>query len=93
MFHVGDRVVAVCNFPAANDEIRVGSTGVVCHISEYSSPPLGVRWDSVACGHDCGGHCEYGFGWYVYPRHIELADQDSDSFDCADATDLDALFS
>ena len=92
MFQVGDRVVSVCNFPEDNDEIRTGSTGVVCHISEYD-PPIGVRWDNAVCGHDCSSNCEYGFGWYVYPHQIELEDQDCGSFDCADATDIDALFS
>ena len=90
MFQIGDRVVSIHDFPDNNSEIRVGSTGVVCHISEYN-PPIGVRWDSVVCGHDCSGNCEYGFGWYMYPHHIELADQDCGSFDCADEQALDDL--
>lgn len=90
MFQVGDHVVAVCNCPSDNDEIKAGSTGVVCHISEYE-PPIGVNWEDDIYGHDCGGACEYGHGWYVYGNEISLGFSDYGSFVCADEQDLDEL--
>ena len=94
MFQVGDRVVAVCDYPSEKAEIKAGSTGVVCDIYDGGYPPIGVCWDEAVCGHDCRQTCEYGRGWYVFSSEISLESiQDSGAFDCADATDLDALFS
>lgn len=92
MFKVGDRVVAVCDFPSENDEIMAGSTGVICDIDD-GSPPIGVCWDKAVCGHDCNSTCTYGRGWYVLSSEITLDFPDSSPFVCADEMSLDALLS
>jgi hypothetical protein len=91
MFKVGDRVVAVRNFPSENDDIKAGSTGVVCDIYDGGSPPIGVCWDEAVCGHDCNHMCEYGRGWYVYADEISLDYTDCGTFVCADEQALDDL--
>lgn len=70
-FQPGDRVVAVETF----DEIKVGDTGTFVHEDKDSWPELGVRWDKdLEDGHDCAGHCEYGYGWYVPIGYLDFAE-------------------
>lgn len=76
---VGDRVVSVVDSPEGNDDIVVGSTGVVCEIlPESDQRNIGVRWDRYSRNqHSCGGECVSGHGWYVYADEIahELNDE------------------
>ena len=79
-FQVGDRVV----FTAAdswNDNIKAGDTGVVCAVDISNSEPdctvVSVRWDKYVKGHDCDGHCKFGFGRNVISDDIELETPDT----------------
>jgi len=72
-FCVGDRVESMVNHPDGNKDIRIGTTGTVCRIAGS----INVRWDhAVERGHDCGGHCERGYGWNVYDHEIKLYEED-----------------
>lgn len=75
-FQVGDRVVAVIDFPQDNCSIQNGEDGVVCDIDEDGM--IGVDWEFDVIGHSCSGHCKKGYGWYVYPSEIKLFDADVD---------------
>jgi hypothetical protein len=86
MFQVGDRVVAVVDWPEGNEEIVIGSEGVVCFLDGRR---IGVRWDNITNGHDCHKTCDRPHGWNVFGTDIELAVVDD--FDCGDEQDLDAL--
>lgn len=76
MFHVGDRVVAVVNYPDGNESINAGKTGTVCVIDDR----IGVCWDDPVDGHSCDyrgeEHCEFGYGWWMYEEQIELEQDD-----------------
>lgn len=72
-FNIGDRVVSIVDHPDNNKTIVVGSIGTVCAIGSS----LGVRWDEpVENGHELGGECEYGYGWWVYADQVEIEPDD-----------------
>ena len=88
-FQVGDRVVYTAD--SWNDNIEIGDTGVVCTVEGGDYNPdwmlIGVRWDKYVEGHDCDGHCEFGFGWNVTSDEIELETPDM----IPDADEVDAF--
>jgi hypothetical protein len=53
----GDRII-ITDF-AGNDNIKIGDKGTICDV------PEGIYFDKHIEGHDCGGHCRSGHGWYV----------------------------
>ena len=78
-FYIGDRVEAVVDHPESNPSIRRGSTGTVCNVSGYV---IGVRWDEPPeRGHSCRNHCENGYGWEVYGRHIRLIEAENTPYE------------
>lgn len=89
-FYVGDRVKAVVDNPDGNEDIHTGSLGTVCHVPDWPSGRIGVRWDyPVHRGHDCNSSCQKGYGWYVdkneilvYEEEEEATDIDDHSFMC-----------
>lgn len=67
-FPVGTRVVMSRKDPT--DYVRIGMTGVVCHIVDIDqfscNCNIGVRWDEHHSGyHSCNGRCDSGYGRYV----------------------------
>lgn len=66
-FYKGTRVRSVKPFGF----VDVGSTGTVI---EEGRATVGVEFDKCVKGHDCGGLCEPGYGWYVMKAHLELID-------------------
>lgn len=67
---VGLRVECVMSHPDGNNDIVLGSQGVICH---FDGGNIGVCWDEkVESGHNCGRHCENGHGWYVRSRYIRV---------------------
>lgn len=74
-FKVGDRVECICANITGNTNIVIGITGTVC-VDNKNRGSVGVRWDDMVSGHDCGGNCEDGYGWYVLPSDIILYDED-----------------
>lgn len=91
---VGQRVRSLVNHPDGNSSIRVGSVGTVCHTFGYrdGSGRIGVEWDEHVSGHDCHGHCEDGYGWYVDPEYLEPIDEEEPEedfqFDAAEFYDM-----
>lgn len=67
-YFVGDRVLCVKN-PPDNPCIEAGWLGTVCASGTGSA---GVSWDNLCLGHDCGGRCSSGHGWWVNVNNIEL---------------------
>ena len=66
-FHVGDRVLCVANAPDGNTSVY-DLTGTVVDVDGLD---IGVCWDGPVGGHDCGGRCKEGYGWYVRGADIE----------------------
>ena len=71
-FEIGDRVTVD---PFIN--VRVGNLGVkadddlvgtVCSLDGM----VGVAFDEDIGGHDCGGRCEKGHGWYLHKEWLVL---------------------
>ena len=81
-FCVGDRVECLVNHPDKNENIVIGSTGIVCDVDGYH---IGVRWDDDVSGYACDGLCEDGHGWYMDPHKIRLCDDAS----CEDPFEFD----
>lgn len=82
-FQIGDLVIAAKDYPQYNHSIRKGQDGVVCHLDDNGM--IGVDWGfDVDGGHSCDGFCQYGYGWFVEAKEIELSgveqDIDEDSF-------------
>lgn len=80
-FHVGDIVQAITDYPESNKSILAGDIGTVCDTEQHPGlPPIGVFWENkVKSGHDCRGHCDCGYGWYVQEYEIELFEAGKDS--------------
>ncbi len=79
----GDRVVYVERKSSLlefrDKQTPIGRTGVVCDVVSIGNPPIGVAWDDeVIEGHDCNGHANYGYGWYVYENELQLVDSSCD---------------
>lgn len=70
MFQIGDRVVLNTDHPDRNRYLLAGHTGTICDQDGDGRP--GVRWDVFSGGHDCSGHCEDGYGWYVNETQMEM---------------------
>lgn len=67
-FAIGMRVVAVRDYSEDPQSSKTGEIGVVCDIDRYT---VGVRWETFHPDrHNCHGHCEKGYGWYVQPAMI-----------------------
>lgn len=76
MLKVGDRVEAIVDHIESNDVLLKGDTGTVCILhGGDGSYRVGIEWDRACRGHDCGGHCDHGYGWNVNKRDIRLIDK------------------
>lgn len=71
LFSIGDRVCARLKNIDGNKRINVGDFGTICAIQDSGRQRVGVRWDNYVNGHDCGGACDYGFGWWTCSDEIE----------------------
>ena len=89
MFNAGDRVVCIVDHPDDNETLIAGYLGTVCRM--LSSKPIGVRWDEDIDGHDCGGCCECGYGWFVGINEIEHYQECDDKLYTFDDQELNAL--
>lgn len=70
-FNVGDRVEATRKI----GRIKCGEIGTVCAEELDVGMYVRVRWDRHVGGHDCGGHCEEGYGFNVAPEYLTLVSQ------------------
>lgn len=66
-FKVGDRVVAV----GGCERVTTGMHGVVRVLSPRT-PPIGVEWEGLTTGHDLGGRCPFGRGFFVSDNLLKL---------------------
>lgn len=88
-FEVGDRVRCLVDRPIDID-IMTGQLGTVCYSTSYN---VGVEWDGCTTGHDCGGACPDGRGWFVCPEFIEHVYEECDDDFTVSPSDFDALCS
>lgn len=75
LFQVGDRVECIFNHPDGNPNIATGLIGTVCR-DNRDGGCVGVRWDDMVSGHNCGGTCTSGHGWYMRSSEIKLYEED-----------------
>lgn len=94
VFEVCDRVECLVDHPDNNVDIVIGSLGTVCEIREGMDMSIGVCWDTeIEGGHDCGGNCDMGYGWRVYPDQIGLyQDPNDDPFEFDEQSLQNLLF-
>ena len=54
-----------------------GKSGTIVNIfyDKFSREYCGIAFDEYVSGHDCGGRCEYGYGWNI--ASIDLIPIDS----------------
>lgn len=85
-FMVGDRVVVAKEmYYFGSQGPHVGDVGTV---RAFAGKDIGVDFDNpVSDGHDLGGHCERGYGWWCLAKclaHcIPDADGEEEQFDSA----------
>lgn len=64
-FKVGDKVICVKDYV---DKVKVGLKGVIVDMESS----IGVEWEEDIGGHDCGGYCKSGYGYFVNRDNIKL---------------------
>jgi hypothetical protein len=68
LFHVGDRVRCTENY----NIVEIGMRGIIVKIIEtHTGTPIGVNWGQPIGGHECGGLCPDGYGYFVPKSNIE----------------------
>ena len=77
MFKKGDRVQCLIDCPDDNQNIHAGDFGTVCY-TPIDRNYVRVRWDNYVNGHDCMGYCEYGYGWTVRKKDIQLYEEEAE---------------
>lgn len=65
-FRVGDKVIGIGQYNGIEID---GTKGEVI---EIEGGKIGVRWKKDIGGHNCGGKCEKGYGWYVNKENLGL---------------------
>lgn len=89
MFNVGDRVYLRDNkYVDDCGNTHAGDTGTICW-TDSNGLNVGVEFDRYVEGHDCGGACKYGYGWYIDLDDLGLIEQEPDP---VQPPDLDLLF-
>lgn len=73
-FQIGDKVRLVKWSPYMLRRLKEGDEGVVVSLgTAVVGASAGVDWGRNIGGHDCGGACPVGHGYFVNQKHIELA--------------------
>lgn len=85
-FAIGDRVRCVSHYPVDNN-VRGESGRVECI---DSTGTCGVVFDNHISGHDLGGHCEYGYGWWLLQSELIFEEPEYEIDDTIDGC-LDML--
>lgn len=69
-----------------NTNLKAGDTGTIVAIDTHA---IGVAWDKpLVCGHNIGGLCEYGYGWFVGKENITLLKEQEEQFELASESEL-----
>lgn len=90
-FQIGMTVVCAVDAPDGKNALKVGHMGVVARIRSASSRGIGVAWDKSCGGHDLGGACEHGHGWWCRPDELTPVIVMDTAIDDEDLPDLDDL--
>lgn len=73
-FCVGDEVLYIYDYDydIGHGQELDGLIGTVCHVRDSGNRgvDIGVEFYEYVEGHNCGGHCKTGYGWYVLPESI-----------------------
>lgn len=77
MFQIGDRVKCV-RCPETKTILPDMEGEVVTTTLRGNTPYIGVKWDVYVSGHDCGGRCEYGYGWWILKQDIQLIEDEQE---------------
>lgn len=83
-FYVDQRVRCVTE--SDGNAATLEATGRVVYIDDFE---VGVEFDSDINGHDCGGHTEYGRGWWVHASNLEPIEYEDDDIS---ENQIDILF-
>lgn len=86
-FKVGDRVRYVETATALWGKLMIGDTGTVRVIQ---SGNYGVEFDRYVEGHDIGGACKKGYGFWILPA--ELATLEEEQEDTIQLPDMELIF-
>lgn len=68
MIKVGDKVKCI----AGEYDSPIDAVGTVVVIDKRYYPSIGVRFDSWIDGHDLGGYCQFGYGWWLAADELVL---------------------
>ena len=90
-FMVGDRVCVSIDYPSENGCLLEGDTGTIMDIDPETPLPLGVRWDIECSGHNLGGLCAAGYGWWVSYNDVRVIDCEED-YDMPPASDKELIY-
>ncbi len=75
-FKVGEKVQLI----KARDHLQRGTRGVIVNIKKCKNYEIGVDWGKGNMGgHDCGGTCKDGQGWYVLKKEVKIISNNSSS--------------
>ena len=74
MFNVGDRVYLRDCYVQNWGDTHAGDTGTICYVGDN----IGVEFDRYVEGHNCGGTCKDGYGYYIAPYDPALIEQETD---------------
>lgn len=70
-FQIGDRVGVLPEYgTVGNADVSPDDLfGTICtrHLNRYN---FGVEFDVIIGGHDCGGACQNGYGWFIGPQYL-----------------------
>lgn len=89
--YVGLRVV-LTERPFDSTVLQAGDTGTVIDIDTNAKKP-GICFDRPIGGHECCGHCERPYGWYVYLKNLAPAEEESAEPFEIDAEVFEEMFS
>lgn len=91
-YHVGDRVFVKAGHGLGYGISKEDEYGTVCLVRSYGNDvfDIGICFDNNINGHNCGGECEFGHGWFLNNRHVFPAEDGEDLPD-ADTSDLDSF--
>lgn len=73
-FIIGDRVLCTSTYDG-NDSVK-DAVGTVI-IAKDALGRYGVEFDEKVNGHSLGGHCEYGYGYYIGSKLLELLPEET----------------
>ena len=70
-FQIGDRVGVLPEYGSVgNANVSPNDLyGTICMLHP-NGHDFGVEFDIFIDGHDCGGACQKGYGWFIGPQYL-----------------------